>query len=465
MSNITHLPHNNKKLADTDTPVKKSAELRFAESLQKDGQYRRKNGCLVEWDDTAGFWKILDPQYAESAAWTWLVKNDPANATAKRAASLVSSAILATPELSTQEPDGGGAILPLRNGYLHIVESGVELRDPDPICGLSYQINANFNPEAQCPGWDKFLHEVIEDGDTRSWLQEWCGASLLPHARYQEALILYGIARSGKSVIAEVAAALHREVAAPDLKNLGNGFTLTTLLSASLVWIDEMDKKFDEQLLKKLISGGLVEVNRKYRDPIRFRPDAKWLFCTNLAPATLDSTFGFWRRLATISFAHSIPRDKVDPHLAERLKKEELDGILLWALRGLMRVLERGSLSPHSQEMEQTSDELKQETNSVAAWWAEHEIKFDQHSSVTRDAAYAWYQFWAKNNGFSPVKSPTFWARVREIEPQVPVSHHVPQTRAKNGKPQRLALLSGGGLEDAEDAMAALLDAPGGRKS
>jgi P4 family phage/plasmid primase-like protien len=100
-------------------------------------------------------------------------------------------------------------------------------------------------------------------------------------------------------------------------------------------------EKVEEGILKQLISGEPIQVNRKHRVPVTMMPTAKMVFATNELPPINDRSDGIWRRMIVVPFSVQFPVDQRDTHRAENLTNE-LPGIVNWALAGARRLYQQG---------------------------------------------------------------------------------------------------------------------------
>ena len=250
----------------------------------------------------------------------------------------------------------------------------------------------------------------------RDFVQEFVGYTLLPDTRFQRAQFWLGGGANGKSTLAEIVSALHEKTSAMTLDSL-DGFKLSGLLGASLVYVDETPQRIDEQRLKAIISGGLIQVDRKYREALSFRPTAKWIICGNSLPAISDQSLGFWRRLPVVPFTQSFPDGKADHLLSLTIRQNELPGVLNWALAGLVRLLERGRFAAPPRAVIEAIEGGKRETNSVVAWWHAADVETVETANMTKESVYEKYSDWCRSNGMQAVASVKFWKRVRDVAP------------------------------------------------
>ncbi len=380
----------------------------FAEMLADTGDYASSGGLLYHWSGT--HWTAVDYDGAVRLALEWIVDGKHGVANATNAVSAYKTAMLWLPELA--DPTDM-AVIPVRNGYLHI-DSGVSLRPHDKTLKLRHVLNCDYLPGAPMPReFGAFLERIQPDPDVRSRIQEYIGYTLLPDARFQRAQLWVGSGANGKGTLANLVQALHARTAAVQLDRL-EGFRLSNMVGASLIYCDEAPQRnINEQIIKSLIAGETVQIDRKYRDPISTRITAKWLALANQIPAIQDTSNGFWRRFDIVPFDVEIPASERDPMLANRIIAHELSGVLNWALEGLMRLLARGRFDECAPEaIQRAIRSARIETNSVQAWTDDRAIGLSTSVDTSKTAVYGAYATWCKTNGMVPDSSPRFWKRL-----------------------------------------------------
>jgi putative DNA primase/helicase len=122
---------------------------------------------------------------------------------------------------------------------------------------------------------------------------------------------------------------------------------IARLHSARLVTAIEVGegKRFAEELIKTLTGGDTVAARFLYREFFEFKPRFKVWLAANYKPEIRGTDYAIWRRIRLIPFTVTIPPEEQIPDLAEQLK-EELSGILNWALEGLRDWLANGLAAP-----------------------------------------------------------------------------------------------------------------------
>ena len=374
------------------------------------------SGVLYRWSGT--HWEMVSPYDCERMAWKWLTENCPNEATPRKAQSCSNAACLEIFKIPS--PQKTSIIIPTKSGYLHVGQSDflLTLMNADPALGITYCLNCPYDPEVTAPLFKGFMEEVLPDPDVRDLVQEYAGYTLLGDTRFQKAQWWIGSGANGKGTLAQIIAALHQRASALSIDSL-DGFRLVPLLDATLIYVDETPKKIDEQRLKTLLSGDLVSIDRKYRDPVSFRPSAKWIVLGNDLPAISDQSDGFWRRWHVIPFPVSFGEGQQRPLLAKQIIDHELSGVLNWALDGLLKLLGRGHFLPPPRTVRDAIQRGRKESNNVLAWLEEAEPVVSGLPATPKDDIYAAYREWSQKNGTPSVSATRFWTRVRQIHPEI----------------------------------------------
>ena len=127
--------------------------------------------------------------------------------------------------------------------------------------------------------------------------------------------------------------------------------------------------KVSEGLLKDLISGGNITVERKYQDPHIMTPTAKLTFATNNLPYIKDASHGFWRRMLILPFNVQIPEEEQNRDFSDSnfwRKSGELSGIFEWSVAGYQSLKKYGFSIPKSSK--DLTEEYRLDTNPFRQW-------------------------------------------------------------------------------------------------
>ena len=193
------------------------------------------------------------------------------------------------------------------------------------------------------------------------YLQTVIGYALTSSANEQMAIILYGLGENGKTTFIETAMALFgvgeysvqtsfEVFLSTKFNNDGPNPGLAMLKGARLVTASESEsgRKLNESLLKHVTGNGTITTRLLYKDPFSFEPQFQLFLDTNNKPVIRDQTHAMWRRIRLVPFVETITSQEKILDLGDRLRAEELPGILNWALEGYRIYREQGLVTPGS---------------------------------------------------------------------------------------------------------------------
>jgi putative DNA primase/helicase len=214
-----------------------------------------------------------------------------------------------------------------------------------------------YDPTAICPAWDAFL-DCIMAGDQQRirFLQKAIGYSLTGSVSEQVIFILYGSGANGKSTLIAVIHLLLGDygLSTPTetlLVKSGSGIPsdVARLNGARFVSAVESEhgRKLAEALVKQLTGGDKITARHLYGEWFDFDPTFKLFLAVNHKPVIRGSDHAIWRRIRLVPFTVTIPPEKRDKDLINKLKAE-LPGILRWAVEGCMLWQSEGLEPPDS---------------------------------------------------------------------------------------------------------------------
>lgn len=187
-----------------------------------------------------------------------------------------------------------------------------------------------------------------------NYLQRLFGMSLSGCTREEILPIIYGLGQNGKSKFIEAITGLmgsYATEAAPDLlverKSNEHSTEVAALFGYRLAIASEPKEGAELKLplIKRLTGNGKVKARFMHKDFIECLRTFTICLQTNHKPLVPNSTLAEWRRLKLIPFAVTIPVEKRDNELADKLKKE-WPGILNWLLAGCLEWQRNGLQEP-----------------------------------------------------------------------------------------------------------------------
>lgn len=368
-------------------------------------------------DMTGEIWRIAK-QTAESIMFESLKEEDPDRAKElfkwwKRSQStdrIRAMVFMAQSELgipvSVRDLDNDKWGLNCANGIVDL-KTG-ELRPSDPKALHTKLCPVDYDPAATAPTWLSFLSDVLNsDDELTQWLQRGVGYSLTGVTDEQCLFFLHGSGANGKSTFTQTLQSLMGEYslsAAPDLLVEQRGMTHPTgvadLLGRRFVVSQEIDdgKRLAETLVKQLTGSDRVRARRMHQDFFEFEMTGKLWLAANHKPEIRGTDYAIWRRIKLVPFTVTIPPEKRDAALPNKLLAE-LPGILAWAVAGCVSWVNEGlgvcdAVALATQSYKDESD--------VLAGFFEACCVLDSGASVSAKELRNTYEAWCLENGEHP---------------------------------------------------------------
>lgn len=308
-----------------------------------------------------------------------------------------------------QEINSNPFILNLKNGLYHVLDDGFEAHTPEYFSTV--QLKASYAPDAACPQFLRFLESMLAEEEI-SLVQEIFGYLLIPVSKAQKSFVFVGAPNAGKSTLLNVVQEIllgSENVSNIPWQNLGDRFNKAELFGKlANIFADLPSKSIDDNGMFKALTGeDFITAERKNKDPFSFRPYARFLFSCNEIPRNYgDRSEGFYRRLIIIRFDKSVPKAKRDPNLAEKLAAER-DGILMWALGGLKRLMAANYVFSETDRTRAELEKYRVESNSVLSFAKMFCVCGDDGFAV-RDDLFLRYKEYCVNAGLKPVSQTNF---------------------------------------------------------
>lgn len=279
-----------------------------------------------------------------------------------------------------------------------------------------------YNPDAAEPAqWLAFLSQLLYPEDIPT-LQEFFGYCLIPSTRGQKMLLLTGKGGEGKSRVGVVLQSLlGSNMKTGSISKVENSPFARADLQNMLVMVDDdmkMEALTQTNNIKAIVTAELpMDLEKKgqqsYQGDLRVRFLA---FGNGTLQALHDRSFGFFRRQIILEARERDPGRKDDPYLAERLCAEK-EGIFLWALTGLQRLIHNGFQFTLSDRASANMDAAVADGNNIVEFMKSQgyfQLKAD--SEVSSKDFYDVYRQWCEDNALNPLAQKTLCSYLKQNE-------------------------------------------------
>ena len=406
-------------VADVDDPVVSSDEsvwgtedalaLAFTRRYHRDWRYVAAWGRWLVWDGQR--WRTEDTLAAtdliRSVCRQTAVRADNPKVAAKLASSGTVSGVerLARSDrrhaATTDEWDADpwllntpGGVVDLKSGRKRPNERG------DRMTKIT-----TATPNGDCPQWSAFLSDVTGgDADLQAYLQRMVGYCLTGVTSAHALFFLYGTGANGKSVFANVISTILGDYAATasmdtfvETRGERHPTDLAGLRGARFVTAIETEqgRRLNESKVKAITGGDKISARFMHKDFFEYTPQFKPVIVGNHKPAIRNIDEAMRRRMHMIPFTVTIPPERRDPRLTEKLLAER-DGILAWAVAGCLAWQREGLNPPAS--VQAATEEYFEAEDALGRWLDERCVQEVNAKSLTAELFTDWKQ-WADGAG------------------------------------------------------------------
>ena len=290
------------------------------------------------------------------------------------------------------------------------------------------RINASVNPKAPEPKrFMEYLHTVFNEDDIQT-LQQYCGYCLLPTTVMQKALLVIGDGGEGKSVLGTILNEIIGENNCynASVKDLEGSFGVANVENKLVYIDDDVSEKaltnsgvFKSLVTNKnnisekaLTNSGVfkslvtnknnIEAKKKFQQTNVIKSYVRFICFGNFAlQALYDTSDGFYRRLLALRVK---PKDKnrVDnPFIDREIIDNEAEGVVLWLIYGLNKVIKRNFSIYTSERTEAESEKIKHENDSVLAFLQSEYVTFGEDLKVHTSDLYKEYCGFCEENAYN----------------------------------------------------------------
>ena len=306
--------------------------------------------------------------------------------------------------------------IPLQTDRIHVA-NGTYFLDGSFSAEKEFCLNrltVSYNANAPAPRrWLQFVEELLYPEDIPT-LQEYLGYCLIPSTKGQKMLMIIGKGGEGKSRIGLVMNAVFgTNMNTTSIQKVeSNEYARADLEHKLLMVDDDMDMNALKKTnyIKSIVTSECrMDLERKNVQSFQAQLYVRFLCFGNGALTALhDRSDGFFRRQIVLQTKDKPPTRIDDPYLVEKMLREK-EGIFLWMLEGLMRLIGnnyRFTISERARE--NIANVVRNANNLVNFLSSEGYIRLKADCEASSKALYAAYKLWCDDNAEHPLSLHSF---------------------------------------------------------
>jgi putative DNA primase/helicase len=315
------------------------------------------------------------------------------------------------------ELDSDAGLFAVSNGVIDLYEGG--FRSALPTDYLTMAGGCAFDPDATCPQYDALMDLYHPEKEMQDYLHRLAGAAMEGKQNLQNIVVWFGeTAGNGKGtteriwsrVFGTYARSIPVEVIASKGAYDQYRDEKAKLKGARLVFTTEPSEgmRFSSGTVNSLTGGDAITSREVYKGSVTFDPTWLIMMSTNTRIGTSGSP-GTERRIKEIPWEYTIPRDKMDSRIEERLALEA-PGILNRILRGWYDFRSGGV--QHPKKVEEATALYLAEVDPIKQFLGEKVI-MQIGSQMSKAMVYQSYTSWCETNGERPRSHKSFTESMR----------------------------------------------------
>lgn len=370
-----------------------------------DGKYWAYGGTHWSVVSTSVLKHVIHEEFVSSGARVGI----PTSTFINQVVTLMGSKVAATEDVLRFNADPH-QVINFLNGELWLASDGsTEFKPHDAKSYLRHVINANYDPNAQCPLYEKTIGEIFSKAsDPEAVTDFWhdlCGYALQPSRRIAAIVVCQGGGGNGKTKLMEtlVRAVGQDSVIAMPVQDLDKSRFVSASMFGKYILLDDDVKagtRLADGALKRLSEQKTMTGEHKFGPPFTFTSRVLPVLLCNNPPSLADLSYGMQRRLIVIPFERSFRDRAADTGLFERIWNSEMSGIVNLYLQGLSRVAARGWQFDIPDAVKVSTKKFIRSANPLPDFLATKCIK-DSGKSFQVKALYDAFVAWCSSNGIS----------------------------------------------------------------
>ncbi len=318
----------------------------------------------------------------------------------------------------------------LKNGIYDIETDTILEHTPDILSTV--KLDVKYEKNAIAPEFMKFLSQCLDPKDVFSVLEQ-MASCIIKSAKFGKAFMYVGVGQNGKSTLLYILESIlgKENVSHVSIHELDESRFSKAELSGKLanIYADISNQELKNVgILKIMITGDRITVEKKNKDPFPMENFAKLFFSANQIPQVYDDSDGFYRRFMLIEWNKKFSDREANVNLKYQLTEEKIKSGILNILLHFAKNLNRRGYFINADTTLELRQKWKQRANSLEQF-LETEVNYtdDSNDYIIKTIFYQAYRNWCLDNKLFAVSRKTFQDEVKNDT-----------TLYDDGKPKRI---------------------------
>jgi putative DNA primase/helicase len=381
---------------------------KFANYLMKSDSIIKLNGKLYIYQD--GIYQCGD-EYIEAA----MIEHIPNLSQSKRKEVLSYLSLLVKQESSIADAN----LVAFNNGVLDIITGEFNEFSPEYI--ITNKIPHNYVENAESELLDRTMKKLAcQDESVEKLLYQAVGYTFYRRNELRKSFFLLGEKRNGKSTFLDMVQTLLGEanVSNLDLCEIGDRFRTSEISNKCANIGDDINDEWisNTAIFKKVVSGDVITVEKKGKDPTKMRSFCKFFFSANSLPRLgrgKDSS-AVMDRLIVIPFEATFSKQDADydPFIKYKLRSEEvMEALIAKSIPALREVLAENEFIT-CEKVAESLQEFEKSNNPILEFYDELEESDYVNEPIKK--VYQMYTSFCFGNNLSPISALEFQKQMKK---------------------------------------------------
>jgi putative DNA primase/helicase len=289
------------------------------------------------------------------------------------------------------------------NGIIDLRTGKLWPHDKDKLMTLVSPVE--YNPDALCPVWDKYLYETLGGNqDLIDYIYRFAGHCLSGDTSEGVFFFIHGTSKTGKSTFVTAltniwgnygqTADFESFLARTQGNTVNND--IARMMGKRIVFAGEgpQDRSLNQSLLKNLTGNDVIAARFLYGEFFEFLPQFKPVLISNFKPKITAEDQAVWERIHLVPFDIVRPIEKRDLELKLKIEKE-YPGILNKMVLGCLEWQKTGLRPPEAVRL--ANEAYRSEMDSVKGFLDENCVLI-QNAKTRSSKLYEKYHSYENNN-------------------------------------------------------------------